>query len=202
MNLRQEIERLTPALRRMSRALVSAQSSARVDVADDLVHETLLRALRFEEPAKGVAVHHWLCAILIGINRQQNRAVNSRQAVTGQMEENARGQNRQLGQHFQARADYRRDFDAPGHSCSATPAAVEPVSEAVASLAGLALEEREALLLVVLEGMSYSQTAAILGIPKEAVVARLARARAHMVVRSPDRSRRAAPAIPHLRLVN
>ena len=42
----------------------------------------------------------------------------------------------------------------------------------------LAAEQREALLLVVLEGMSYSEAAEVIGIPMGTLMSRLGRARA------------------------
>ncbi len=63
----------------------------------------------------------------------------------------------------------------------------------------LALDEREALLLVVLERFSYEETASILGLPRSSVIARLLRARATLTGAADD-----APApsrAPHLRVV-
>jgi RNA polymerase sigma-70 factor (ECF subfamily) len=47
----------------------------------------------------------------------------------------------------------------------------------VAAIERLPLDQREALLLVVLEGFSYDQAAAILGLPRSSLVARIVRAR-------------------------
>lgn len=60
----------------------------------------------------------------------------------------------------------------------------------------LALEEREALLLVVLEGFSYAEAASVLGLPRSSVVARLLRARAAL-----GGEAAAPPRAPHLRVV-
>ena len=48
------------------------------------------------------------------------------------------------------------------------------------AVAQLALEEREALLLVVVEGFSYGQAASILGLSRPGVASRVARARQHL----------------------
>jgi RNA polymerase sigma-70 factor (ECF subfamily) len=49
------------------------------------------------------------------------------------------------------------------------------MAKAIEALAG---EQREALLLVVLEGLSYSDAAEVLGIPMGTLMSRLGRARA------------------------
>lgn len=64
-------------------------------------------------------------------------------------------------------------------------------------VARLPLDEREALLLVVLEQFSYAQAAGILGLPRSSLVARLARARATLAGCTAD----PAPRVAHLRVV-
>ena len=61
-------------------------------------------------------------------------------------------------------------------------AAAQPGRVALAEMAreidALATDQREALLLVVLEGLSYSEAASVLGIPMGTLMSRLGRARA------------------------
>jgi RNA polymerase sigma-70 factor, ECF subfamily len=66
---------------------------------------------------------------------------------------------------------------APPPIAGKRPICVSNCGELGHSLLDLALEEREALLLVVLEGFSYAQAARILKISRRALIARLARAR-------------------------
>jgi RNA polymerase sigma-70 factor (ECF subfamily) len=56
------------------------------------------------------------------------------------------------------------------------------LAEIARAIETLAAEQREALLLVVLEGMSYSDAADVLGIPMGTLMSRLGRARAALRV--------------------
>ena len=194
MNLRQEMEHLTPALRRLARLLVAGTADTSVDMADDLVHETLLRALRFNEPVKGVSIRYWLCALLIGINRQQARG-----AVTREAHDTGPAQGLQHRQNFQARGEFQRAGEqrARPAGTAGKPAGADHGF----SVAALTMEEREVLALVVLEGMSYSDAAALLGLPRATLVARLARARASLGQQSQPQASRFVPERAHLRLV-
>lgn len=181
MTLRNELEQLTPALRRIANAL----AARKLEAGDDLVHETMLRALKFENPAQGISVRAWVYALLIGINRQQARA----HSLSAQNE-----------------ASHAQSLRQSNEGRSLTPrrggGLAKPVNDAVSCLQDLDLEEREAFLLVVLENMSYAQAALILGLPRATLIARLARARANLSARM-DRTvtgtRHEAPT--HLRLV-
>ena len=72
-------------------------------------------------------------------------------------------------------------------------------SDIVTGIDHLGLEEREALLLVVLEGFSYDSAAQIAGVPRDIIVTRLMRARAALVRAGADGI--AAPRGHHLRVV-
>ena len=73
----------------------------------------------------------------------------------------------------------KENFSAGGPRAAGTlPVPASPRNNFAAALLALPLEEREALLLVVLEGFSFAQAARILKISRTALVMRLARARA------------------------
>jgi RNA polymerase sigma-70 factor (ECF subfamily) len=84
----------------------------------------------------------------------------------------------QLNRQRQRAQAVRRQGEAPPGRAGA-PAKGGSRREAISkALDVLAAEEREALLLVVLEGFNYQEAAEIIGAPKATLVARLMRARA------------------------
>jgi len=144
---RQKVEAAIPALRRYARALTRD-----ADTADDLVQDTLVRALRAEQMFEGDEVRSWLYTILTNLNRNRLRAL-ARRPVLSPIEDN----------------------DAPDF---AGPEAGG--RDIVRALALLVEEQRAALLLVVLEGLSYREVAEVQGVPIGTVMSRLARARAQI----------------------
>ncbi|MDQ8731998.1 sigma-70 family RNA polymerase sigma factor [Bradyrhizobium sp. LHD-71] len=144
---RPSVEAMIPALRRYARALTRD-----ADVADDLVQDTLVRALRSEKLFHGGDIRSWLYTILTNLNRNRRRSLARRPQVS------------QLNED-----------DEPG--ANGTEAEGRDIERA---LAGLVEEQRSALLLVVLEGMTYREVAEIQGVPIGTVMSRLARARAHV----------------------
>jgi RNA polymerase sigma-70 factor (ECF subfamily) len=146
-SFRQGIEGAIPALRRYSRALTRD-----AETADDLVQDTLVRALRSEHLFYGGDVRSWLYTILTNLNRNRLRSLARRPVLTP-IEEN----------------------DAAN---SAGPeAGGRDIERALGMLVD---EQRTALLLVVLEGLSYREVAEIQGVPIGTVMSRLARARAQI----------------------
>jgi RNA polymerase sigma-70 factor (ECF subfamily) len=138
------IEVIIPALRRYARALTKDQ-----EIADDLVQDTLLRALRSEHLFHGGRLNSWLYTILINLNRNRLRSMARQPTLTS-----------------------LHDYDTP----------VEAGQDIVGNdieraLASLAENQREALLLVVLEGLTYREVADVQGVPIGTVTSRLARAR-------------------------
>jgi RNA polymerase sigma-70 factor (ECF subfamily) len=152
---RQDIEATVPALRRYARAL-----ARNAEIADDLVQDTLVRALRSEHLFHGGDIRSWLYTILINLNRNRLRSLARRPAL-----------------------QTIEDDDAPG--AAGPEAGGRDIERALAALAS---EQRETLLLVVLEGLSYRETADVLGVPIGTVMSRLARAHADQSL-----SRRRAP---------
>ena len=144
---RQGIQAAIPALRRYARALTRD-----AEVADDLVQDTLVRALRSEHLFHGGDIRSWLYTILTNLNRNRLRSLARRPAISP-----------------------IEDDDAP--DASGPEAGGRDIERALASLVE---DQRVALLLVVLEGLSYREVAEVQGVPIGTVMSRLARARAQI----------------------
>ena len=144
---RNGIEAAIPALRRYARALTRDG-----ETADDLVQDTLVRALRSEHLFHGGEVRSWLYTILTNLNRNRLRSLARRPILT------------QIGEGDAA------DMAGP-------EAGSRDIERA---LAGLVEDQRSALLLVVLEGLTYREVAEVQGVPVGTVMSRLARARAQI----------------------
>ena len=138
------VEATIPALRRYARALTRD-----ADIADDLVQDTLVRALRSEHLFHGGDVRSWLYTILTNLNRNRLRSL-ARRPVISPIEDN----------------------DAP--DLAGPEAGGRDIDRALATLVE---DQRNALLLVVLEGLSYREVAEVQGVPIGTVMSRLARAR-------------------------
>ena len=143
-DFRQQVEAAIPALRRYARAL-----TRNAETADDLVQDTLVRALRSEHLFHGGDTRAWLYTILTNLNRNRLRSLARRPAVKP-IEES----------------------DAPDASGPETGG-----RDIERALAALVEDQRAALLLVVLEGLSYREVAEVQGVPIGTVMSRLARAR-------------------------
>ena len=143
----QRVQAAIPALRRYARALTRD-----VEIADDLVQDTLVRALRSEHLFQGEEVRSWLYTIMTNLNRNRRRAL-ARRPVLMPIE----------------------DDDIAGTPES--PAGTRDIEHALASLGE---DQRSTLLLVTLEGLSYRETAEVQGVAIGTVMSRLARARAHV----------------------
>jgi RNA polymerase sigma-70 factor, ECF subfamily len=145
-----EMEATVPALRRYARAL-----TRNADKADDLVQDCLERALRKRRLWRpSGSLRGWLFRILLNLYRNG------------------------------ARQQRRRGDDVPLETMLVEPAIPAPqpgriaLAEMSRALDALPEEQRQALLLVVLEGASYGEAATILGIPAGTLMSRLSRARA------------------------
>src|SRR5216684_529133 len=134
-----DLEAAIPALRRYARALTRD-----AEIADDLVQDTLVRALRSQHLFHGGDVRSWLYTILTNLNRNRLRSLARRPALSP------------LG-----------DADAP--QMAGPEAGGRDIERA-----------RAALVLVVLEGLSYREVAEAQGVPIGTVMSRLARARAQI----------------------
>ena len=146
-SFRQGIETSIPALRRYARAL-----TRNAETADDLVQDTLVRALRSEHLFHGGEIRSWLFTILTNLNRNRLRSLARRPAAKSLADDDA------------------VDLAGPeaGHR------------DIERALAMLVEDQRHALLLVVLEGLSYREVAEVQAVPIGTVMSRLARARAQI----------------------
>jgi RNA polymerase sigma-70 factor (ECF subfamily) len=138
------VEATIPALRRYARALTRNS-----DISDDLVRDTLVRALRSEHSFRGGEVRSWLYTILTNLNRNRVRSLARRPPISP-MEDN----------------------DAPNVAGSETGG-----RDIERALATLVEDQRNVLLLVALEGLTYREVAEVQGVPIGTVMSRLARAR-------------------------
>ena len=139
-----------PRLRRYARALTQRDGSH----ADDLVQETLLRAIyRQHLWQPGTNLRAWLFTLM------HNQHVND-----------VRRSNREGGNIDVAEM-------ASVLVAVTDPTASRQLRELERALARLPLEQREAILLVGLEGMRYDEAAAVLRVPIGTVRSRLSRGR-------------------------
>ena len=155
-----------PRLRRYARALVGHQAEA-----DDLVQDTLERALgRLHLWHRGDNPRRWLFTILHNLHVDKTRGAARRPAAT------------------ELAAGVADPVSSPGEGVTAC--------EVTAALAQLPLDQRQTVLLVGLEGLSYAETAEVMGIPIGTVMSRLSRGREKLrqLLDHPPRSARAGAA--------
>ena len=144
-----EIEGSVPALRRYARAL-----TRNADRADDLVQDCIERALRKRGLFQPTGpLQAWLYRILLNVYRNGLR------------------QTRRRGDHVSI------DALLIEPSVAASQPGRIALAEMSRAIDQLPDEQREALLLVVLEGVTYEEAASILEIPAGTLMSRLSRAR-------------------------
>lgn len=146
------LERQIPRLRRYARAL-----TRNISRADDLVQDTLVRALTRQDLWQpGTNLRAWLFTLM------HNQHVNTvRQGV---------------------RDSLTIEVDTLSNTLPAItdPTASRQLHELDRALGQLPDEQRQVVLLVGLEGMSYEEAAAILDVPIGTVRSRLSRGRDHL----------------------
>jgi RNA polymerase sigma-70 factor (ECF subfamily) len=141
------VHELIPRLRRYARALTGERSAA-----DDLVQDTLERAWnKLHLWRDGSDLRAWLFTIMHNVHVNQ---IRSRMAA----------------------ATVPLD-DAAEAPVRATQSDMLEVRDIDAALQQLSVDQRQVLLLVAVERMSYEETARTLGIPIGTVMSRLARGR-------------------------
>jgi RNA polymerase sigma-70 factor, ECF subfamily len=138
------VEATIPALRRYARALT--QDS---ETADDLVHNTLLQAIRSKRQFHGGVVLGWLYAVLTDLNSDRLRLLARQPTLSP------------------SRSDLSSDVKEP----------VAGRSDIESALSALVDDQRTALLLVVLEGLTYREVAEVQGVSISIVTSHLAAAR-------------------------
>jgi RNA polymerase sigma-70 factor (ECF subfamily) len=151
--LRLEIVTLLPRLRRLARALAGSHADG-----DDLLQTACEKALaRLHQFERGTRLDRWMFQILRTTHIDRLRRVKRRR-----------------------QADLTPDladilpFDARIHEQTE---AREDLAVIRSEVARLPEEQREVLVLVVLDGLSYQDAAETLGVPQGTVMSRLARAR-------------------------
>jgi RNA polymerase sigma-70 factor (ECF subfamily) len=145
-----EIEEYVPSLRRYAYALTHNR-----DLADDLVQDCLERAIRKRRLWRPTGpLRAWLFKVLLNVHRNDLRR----------------------RRRTPASVSFERLAAEPHTSgVQAGRIALAETARAIDMLPG---EQREALLIVILEGMSYREAADVLGVPIGTVMSRIGRARA------------------------
>lgn len=177
MSVRDELSLLTPRLRRYARALMQA-SPAPSDGADELVHATFTRILDcgFSERKSDLIMQ--VFSLLTQLNRENLQTQPARMA------------------------DQAADANLHGDDGLARAGIPGMLPKGLcAALATLRLDEREALLLVGLEGFSYAQAARILHLSRSGLLSRLGHARVRLAEALADAPTQAAARRLHLRVV-
>ncbi len=150
MSALSEIEDAVPALRRYAWSLLRHRQDA-----DDLVQDALVRALDFlPRRTRDTDIRPWLFAILHNLFVSRWRAARRRMAV------------------FTTQTAEGMDVPVPpGQEWSLA------AQDMVRGLDQLPPEQRDVLLLVVVEGLEYRDVATVLDVPIGTVMSRLSRAR-------------------------
>ena len=139
-----------PRLRRYARALVGGNAEA-----DDLIQDTLERALaKLDQWRDGESPRKWLFSILHNLHVDGLRRKSRRPPHVG--------------------------LDSLGPEQSAPAADGASGRDLDRALQQLSGEQREVVLLVGLEGLTYAETAEVLDIPVGTVMSRLARGRGRL----------------------
>ncbi|CDY76004.1 RNA polymerase sigma-54 factor RpoN [Caballeronia glathei] len=171
MGAEHELLAHVPRLRRYARALVRNP-----ELADDLVQDTLERALRnFEKFEAGSDLRAWLFTIMHNLFLGQIRKASARASHVALDDEGIA----------------EREFATQGNQADRLE-----VRDLDYALQRLPIDQREVVLLIGLEGMSYTDVALTLEIPLGTVMSRLSRGRerlrALMGSAQPARALRAA----------
>ena len=160
-DIRNEMVRLLPRLRRFAAALTGSVADG-----DDLVQDTVERALKnLHQWEPGTRLDNWMFRIA------KNRFIDTRRS------------HKRSGVVAMEVPE-----DAPSVSADGARAAEARLmlAEVSSALRELPVEQREALLLVTVEGLSYRDAADILSIPIGTLTSRIARAREALAQLAPE----------------
>ena len=144
-----DLEPLIPHLRRLARGLAGS-----VAAGDDLVQDALARAIERRDLFRGGKLRAWLVTILVNLERNNRRAISRRPQMLDVDDAS-------VGHHL---AD--RSIGEPGVAL-AIWSALEQLPDS----------QRETMLLLALEGMTYQEIGEAQGIPIGTVMSRISRAR-------------------------
>lgn len=144
---------LLPRLRRFARGLAGSP-----DEGDDLLQHACERALsRLDQFEAGTRLDRWMFQIIKTSHIDRQRQTKRRDAPL-----------------YDQEAVVRVSYDARIEEQTAARQELRRVREAVYALPE---EQREVLMLVVSDGLSYQEAADIIGVPQGTVMSRLCRAR-------------------------
>jgi RNA polymerase sigma factor (sigma-70 family) len=161
-NFERRVEAEIPTLRRYARALLRDSERAE-DLLQDCLERALSRRHLFLRPGN---LRGWLFRIMRNIHLNNVRATSRRPVVVDLDDVALQGSPADQISHVE-------------------------VSETLAAFDRLSEEQREVLLLVVVEGLSYREAARVIGLPAGTVMSRMARARERLqkVARAPLETR-------------
>jgi RNA polymerase sigma-70 factor (ECF subfamily) len=153
LEFRNGLLRTIPQLRAFARAMLRHS-----DQADDLLQETLLRAWEKQDTLRdGDRMKPWLLAIMRNLLREELRSNNGLTCV-------------------------QRDADTEWQDAvEGSQVASLELSEAVEALSSLPAHVREPVTLVVINGLSYEEAAAILGCATGTIKSRVSRGRRTLI---------------------
>ena len=146
-----DIVALLPRLRRFAAGLTGS-----VQEGDDVVQTACLRALeRYHQWEPGTRLDSWMFRIIRNLWLDRGKSAWNRLV----------------------RSDPDALVDIPDHSLGREIEVRDELASARAAIAALPEAQREVLLLVTVEGLTYEAAAEVLGVPLGTVMSRLARAR-------------------------
>jgi RNA polymerase sigma-70 factor, ECF subfamily len=154
-----QLPALLPRLWRLGLSL-----SGKRDIAEDLAQSACRRAIeRSHQFVAGTRFDSWVFAILVSIWKNERRA-----------------------EAIRARANLIDVDDAPGLVAAGDPETALYHKQVVAEVGRLPEAQRETVMLVYVEGLSYAEAAHVLDVPIGTIMSRLSAARLKLAARLSD----------------